>query len=428
MNKLIYLALAAACFSMAGCSNDDAPNVDRTTDDDWISEDGRVVIQLGGLDGANASSAITRSPILDNGSNFFYTSPTPEGTYNTMGIYVLAPQGDWSTGGNEAMLLNNIEGIGINSSKTTAFGAINDDVKKISLRTVNETKWGGVYYYPMVSKYNYTFYGYAPYQSDDNNKVTPTKHQITFNNFDGSQDIMYATAIAPTVSTGAIWINSSYEENPTNLNGYNAKYIRQLKYHKELNDAATEAGKVQKEGNHPWVPNLEFTHKLTWLKFAVVAAREQSIADKNAATELKVKNIKILNHGNTATLDILTGALSFSGTETLSMKKYEDGEYTDADATGEYNPEATESTVRGYLLVNPSATYKVQLTVVPKSNEAGVTPPEQTFDVELKLSDGSFQPGKSYLIKLGIYAMQEVEATASVIAWGDDTIVEFPVE
>ncbi|MGN0310916.1 MAG: hypothetical protein ACI4C3_10110, partial [Bacteroides sp.] len=46
MNKLIYLALAAACFSMAGCSNDDAPNVDRTTDDDWISEDGRVVIQL----------------------------------------------------------------------------------------------------------------------------------------------------------------------------------------------------------------------------------------------------------------------------------------------------------------------------------------------------------------------------------------------
>ena len=72
MNKLIYIALAAACFSMAGCSNDDSPNVDRTTDDDWISEDGRVVIQLGGLDGANANTTITRSPILDDGSNFFY--------------------------------------------------------------------------------------------------------------------------------------------------------------------------------------------------------------------------------------------------------------------------------------------------------------------------------------------------------------------
>ncbi|MGN0310379.1 MAG: hypothetical protein ACI4C3_07340 [Bacteroides sp.] len=380
------------------------------------------------MDGANASPAITRSPILDDGSNFFYNESSIPEDANTMGIYVLAPQGEWATGGDEAMLLNNIEGIGTKTSKTTDEGAIDNDVKKISLKTVGKSQWGGVYYYPMVTKYNYTFYGYAPYQSTTGT-VSTTNTKVTFNNFDGSQDIMYATASAPTVAAEAIWINSSYEENTTELHGYNAKYIRQLKYHKELNDAANTKGKTPKEGNHPWVPNLEFAHKLTWLKFAVVAATEQSAADKIEAKKLKVKDIKILNHGNTATLDILDGTLSFSGTETLEMKNASEGTFTDDKATGIYQPEdPTNPTIRGYLLVNPSDTYKVQLTVEPEENAAGVTPPSQTFNIDLKIAGGSFEAGKSYLIKLGIYAMQEVEATASVIAWGNDTIVEFPVE
>lgn len=431
MNKLIYIALAAACFSMAGCSNDDSPNVDRTTDDDWISEDGRVVIQLGGLDGANAHTAITRSPILDDGSNFFYNDPETEDNPNTMGIYVLAPQNVWSTGGAEALLLNNVQGIGTKVQKGINEGAVSDNLNKISLKTAGASSWGGVYYYPMVTKYNYTFYGYAPYQSGTGT-VSTTNTKVTFNNFDGSQDIMYASATAPTVNPNTIWINSSYDENTETLNGYNAKYIRQLKYHYELNSDNTGLSnhhQTAKEGNHPWVPNLHFAHKLAWLKFAVVVASEQSQADKTAAQTLKVKDIKILDHGNKASLDILSGVLTFSGSETLQMKNCTGDSFSDTDATGEYQPEnAPTPTVRGYLLVNPAATYKVQLTVVPPENAAGVTPPQQTFDIELKLAEGSFEAGKSYLIKLGIYAMQEVEATASVTPWGDDTVVEFPVE
>ena len=229
-----------------------------------------------------------------------------------------------------------------------------------------------------------------------------------------------------------IWINNRYEENTSPLNGYNAKYIRQLKYHYELNEdegALTAAGKTKKTTPHPWVPNLEFKHKLAWLKFAVVVASEQSQADKTEAQRLTVKDIKILDHGNKASLDILSGVLTFSGSETLKMKNCAGDSFSDDDAVGEYSPEDMSTpTVRGYLLVNPAATYKVQLTVVPPRNDAGVTPPQQTFDIELKLANGSFEAGKSYLIKLGIYAMQEVEATASVTQWGEHTIVEFPVE
>lgn len=431
MNKLIFTALAAACFSIAGCSNDNSPNVDRTTDDDWISEDGRIVIQLGGLDGANANTAVTRSPILDDGSNFFYNDPATADNPNTMGIYVLAPQNNWSAGGAEALLLNNVQGIGTQVPKGISDGAVAENLNKISLKTAGASSWGGVYYYPMVTKYNYSFYGYAPYQNGTGT-VSTTNTKVTFNNFDGSQDIMYASASAPTVASGNIWINSNYDENTESLNGYNAKYIRQLKYHYELNNnsvSLSSHSKTAKEGNHPWVPNLHFAHKLTWLKFAVVVATEQSSADKIEAEKLKVKNIKILNHGNKASLDILSGELAFSGSETLQMKNCTGDVYSDVDATGEYQPEnGTGPTVRGYLLVNPAATYKVQLTVVPPPNPAGVTPPEQTFDIDLKLADDSFKAGKSYLIKLGIYAMQEVEATASVTPWGEDTVVEFPVE
>ena len=430
MNKLIYIALAAACFSMAGCSNDDSPNVDRTTDDDWISEDGRVVIQLGGLDGANANTTITRSPILDDGSNFFYDEASIPENANTMGIFALAPQANWGSATDYPLLLNNIEAVGTTTTKNMNEGAQEDGLKKIKLKATQGTSWGGIYYYPMVTKFNYSFYGYAPFQAGQ--LVSNGNSVINFNSFDGSQDIIYAKAVAAQVAANEIWINDSYEENPSPLNGYNAKYIRKLKYHYELNEdegALTAAGKTKKTTPHPWVPNLEFKHKLAWLKFAVVVASEQSQDDKNEAKKLTVKDIKILDHGNKASLDILSGVLTFSGSETLKMKNCAGDSFSDDDAGGEYNPENDPSpTVRGYLLVNPAATYKVQLTVVPPPNAAGVTPPQQTFDIELKLADGSFEAGKSYLIKLGIYAMQEVEATASVTRWGEDTVVEFPVE
>ena len=61
MNKLIYIALAAACFSMAGCSNDDAPSIPQTSPDDFESADGQLVIQLGAESSAQAT--ITRSVI-----------------------------------------------------------------------------------------------------------------------------------------------------------------------------------------------------------------------------------------------------------------------------------------------------------------------------------------------------------------------------
>ena len=60
MKQLLYIAFAAACFSMAGCSNAE-PSMPVTTENDFESADGQLVIQLGALNVPQA--AITRTPI-----------------------------------------------------------------------------------------------------------------------------------------------------------------------------------------------------------------------------------------------------------------------------------------------------------------------------------------------------------------------------
>ena len=58
----LWLCLAAALLATS-CSNDDEPVVENppvVTDDDWISPDGQVVVQLGGYAPAMANTTVTR--------------------------------------------------------------------------------------------------------------------------------------------------------------------------------------------------------------------------------------------------------------------------------------------------------------------------------------------------------------------------------
>lgn len=447
------------------------------TDNDFENPDGQLIIQLGGYDGASANATVTRSPILDDGSNFYYDlTKTFTGTANTLGIYALTDTpSEWSTNTTNfeesGALLNNIRAIATQNKIGEADGANvtgADELNKISLikpdiKTATNTDFGGVYYYPMLSKKNYTFYGYAPYQ--ENEEVTATKSTITIKgekktidgqeNTDlrGSEDIMFCKAVAPTITTGSIYINSALELNPAALNGYNAKYIRQLKYHKELNTSADKT-------NYPWVPNLKFEHQMVWLKFSVVAAKAQSKEDKkNAHDKLTVSDITLLNQPTSATIDIKNFGvtkdyMTFEGSQSLKMLAATkvDGSYTFTDAepttaqnsyAPEYNCTGSDQnswsdvdnpTIVGYLLVKPADTYDLQLTVTPKATDSGVQPAKQTFTITVTnpnkdAADATaFAKGKSYNVRLGIYALQEVEATAQLTEWGNDVVIDIPVE
>lgn len=465
MKKNIWIWALAATTLMTACSQDNEPMPETTppvTDNDFEAPDGQLIIQLGGYDDASANAVVTRSPILDNGSNFFYDlNQTITGTLNTLGIFALTDTPtEWSATADipfedQGVLLNNVQAI----ATTTKIGV--DDgadvtganlVNKISLKKSSATgtgsgDFGGVYYYPMLSHKNYTFYGYAPFQ--EGQTVSSEKTTVVFNNLKGSEDIMFCKASAATIGVDNIYINSAKATNKDVLEGYNAKYIRQLKYHKELNTP------TDKE-NYSWIPNLKFKHEMVWLKFSVIAAKEQSKQDKyNAKENLAVSDIKLLEQPQSVSINIVEYGktpqgtyLTATGTQSLSMLNVTstgtapdfDYTYTDDTASGTYAPEYNDTgeesawtdvdspKIIGYLLVPPTTTsYKLQLTVTPAKKD-GVTPDKQTFTIDVKNGATGFEKGKSYNIRLGIYALQEVEATAELTPWGEDEVVDIPVE
>ena len=242
MKKNLWILAAALC--MTACSqNEDIVIEQPVTDSDFESPDGRLIIQLGGIESRiGASVGVTRAP-LDK----LYDDT--DGATTQLGIFALATNdatnntaitdanrtAAWGDTDNYGILLNNVQ------AAVTAWpqqggtdekpdGLENDKAQKITLYKDNAAN--GVYYYPMQKKYDYTFYGYAPYQADQT--ISAAKPEISFTEFDGSQDIIWKNAAAAPIAPGSIYLKDGVT-NDTELTGYNARYIRQLKYHFELN-------------------------------------------------------------------------------------------------------------------------------------------------------------------------------------------------
>lgn len=414
MKKNIWIWALAAIFVAACSSNDDPIQEQPVTDNDWISPDGQVVIQLGGGESkASASTTVTRAPITN--VNF---------TGTNVGVFALAinPGTDvnatsWATP--EGALLSNIQGVIQEKDKPTD-GSVTD-AKKISLYRSEAS--GAVYYYPMDNKYDYSFYGYAPYQSSAN--VTANTATVTIP-FDGSQDIMWNKSAATTIPVGGIRLDSENQDrNTSELTGYKAKYIRQLKYNFEI-DSET----IYKQ----WVPNINFGHQLTQFTFQVVAAKKQSAEDKANAQKLKVKNIKIKGHGKTATLNVLNGEITWSGNEDLAMLDIT----SNLAAAGEFAPSIAEDggDKVGYLMAKPTTTsgtatpFDLEVTVIaPTDGGQTSIPATQTITIPLNKANG-FDKGIIYNVQIGIYAMQEVMVDATLTEWTefDGGNIEAPVE
>lgn len=429
MKKNIWIWALVATTLMTACSKNDDPVVEepekQVTEDDWVSPDGQVVIQLGGGD-YNASAnvgTVTRAPL---------TNSTFANGKTTVGIYAASTTGAWNTTGN--LLLENRKALVTPEERNEADGA---DVShtstgtpavtapyKISLYDKVGTAAGCVEYYPMQATKNFTFYGYGPYLDSNTATTTANGATVTFKGFNGSQDIIWNKAEAKTIAAGAIYEKSG---TPTTaaINGYNAKYIRMLKFHRELNSQNTLE-------NYPWVPNICFTHQLTQLQFYVVPAEKQSTADKTAAGNMRVRNITIKAQG-TPTLNILDGTLTASGTTAdLKMMGIDaSSNFTDDVSIDDLQPDANGK-VAGYLMLIPANSYQLELTVVPPlaGSATGELDETNAQTVTLTLSNGNdgFVAGSSYNIKIGIYAMQQVEADASLTEWTDKGNVNIDVE
>lgn len=414
MKKNIWLWALAGLFMVSCSSNDDEPNIEKpVTEDDWEGPNGQVVIQLGGGEStATANTTVTRAPITEN--TFIGTN---------VGVFALAttpnadtPATDWSTP--EGALLSNVQGT--ISAQTNTEGS-ETGAKKISLHKDGAS--GAVYYYPMDNKYDYTFYGYAPFQ--ENATVTASQATVQFS-FDGSQDIMWNKAVAPQIPEGSIYIDEdTNEKNSTVITGYKAKYIRQLKYNHDIIINHSKQGE-----DYKWVPNIEFSHLLTQFTFQVVAAKKQSEADKEKVQNMRVKDIKIKNHGSKATLNIISGVLTWTGSEEIKMLEID----SDKIATESFPPstDTNGGDKVGYLMAKPTdGTTPLELEVTieaPTATSGTAIPATQTVPVFIN-TEGGFKRGIIYNVQIGIYAMQEVQADATLTEWEEfGGSIEAPVE
>lgn len=371
MKKSLFLAMAAVAL-LAGCSKDDGGIISNggNENEGGDNENTPVQIQLG-TDLVTSNTTQTRTAIT-------------QWNNTTVGILGLAKNptgiGSWDISTqNATCALPNVEGT-IASGNTQAAIAFT----------------GGPYYYPLDNSINYSFYGYHPYvaTAETGNTIAATNDVVTvnYNNFNGSQDILWgcvkATSKQGTADTG------------TTYDGFNARYFRK-----------TDAKNT--------TPDITFNHQLVQLKFYIIKGEED-------VTDLHVSSIKVINMPSAVTM-------------TVADKNTEanEGKIAITAGTNEYmlsigngtNPAAaidvataTTAQLMGDCIMLPAEAAvdgkfkaKVQLTL-PNSNtmESEITIAPPTTGVT-----PAFTAGYSYNINLTINGLKEIEVTATLAEWKD---------
>lgn len=450
MKKNLWI-WAIAALSMAACTSEDAPTPEQiVTENDWISPDGRVVVQLGAE--STPAAVISRAPI--EGDNIT--------ALENLGIFAVnrgatINENDFEKWPDfiDNILLKNVKAMG--TEKEPLDKEVNLG-RRLSLYDTKATTSGAVYYYPIQGSQNYDFYGYQPRVDGTNIILSQGKIGVIID-LNGDVDLITGEAPAanPVNETDLYVTEATAEVVATKgtggeLNGYNAKYVRKVKYHNWIVDESIKlsANQIDESEKKPFIPNISFKHRLTKLNFQIITAEEQTGGgsqneeeetggDRTEATNLKVNTIKLTNVYNTATLSIEPDMpITFAHPTELEMIKdntentniWNNDNITPQAYKNDENPEYISA---GYLMVPATSEisdyqnnpYTITLNV--ESSDTNGVP--QTQAITLSLADQKFEAGKSYNIRIALYALQKVYVDAELAPWDENTPpVYIPVE
>lgn len=445
MKKNLWI-WAIAALSMAACTSEDVPTTEQiVTENDWISPDGRVVVQLGAE--STPAAVISRAPI--EGDEITALEDLGIFAINRDEAITTEEFGDWPNT-IDNVLLKNVKAKGTDIEpldNVVNFG------KRLSLYKTNDSESGAVYYYPIQGNQNYNFYGYQP-RTGAAVVLNSGKPQVTIT-LDGDVDLITGEApAAPTVNETDLYVTEATAEATATkgtggeLNGYNAKYVRKVKFHNWIIDESQNKGTnaIATSEKKPFIPNISFEHRLTKLNFQIITAKEQTGGgnqnestetggDRQEATTLRVNTIKLTNVNRAAALSIEpTMPITFSDRGELAMIENETAtNIWEGDDIIPQNYEITDYASAGYLMVPATdeiadyATYPYSITLNVKSTDSAGVP--QTQAITLSLKDQTFEAGKSYNIRIALYALQKVYVSAELTPWDTNTDdVYIPVE
>lgn len=345
MNKK-YLFILGAAAMMASCSNNEV--VDQKEDVN-IPFDGKIEMS------ASSNISITQSRAVVNRWN-----NTP------IRVWGLDKSGTgWNTA-NGNLFSNYVDGI------------INNPDGKVQLGAA-----GDVYFYPLNSNVNFSFYSCSPIPTSpslSSNTATVT-YDIT-----GNKDVLWGEAIAEDISDG----KATYS-------GYNARYFRK--------GGAT--------------PVLKFKHLLTQLQLKGIGGNEGH-TENSTVWPVSIKNITV-NSSASASLMVAganKGTLVPSNTTISEIPVYFGDEpyITNVNIT-----EGTEIDAGTVMILPTDGSYTLNVTLAAMVNNVEKT---QTNEVTITYRNAEgeavpFEPGKAYKVKLTIYGLRVVALDATLEPWQD---------
>lgn len=346
MNKK-YLFILGAAAILAGCSNNDVVDQQEEVN---IPFDGAVSLNAG----SNISITQTRAVVSK-------WQDTP------IRVWGLDNAGSgWNTAsGNLFSPTNYVDG------KVASDG-------KVKLGGDND-----VYFYPLNSDVNFSFYACSPIPT--NPSLTSSSATVTYS-IAGNNDILWGEAIASDVTSDG-----------KNYSGYNARYFR-------------------KGGT---TPELKFKHLLTQLQLIGIGG-DEGLTENGKVWPVSIKNITVTSQA-TASLAIAgvnKGILTATGGNSEIPAYFGDNKYT-ASVALETKVEKDAGTVM--LLPATSGTYVLNVTLAATVNGQERT---QTNEVTITYKNAQdqispFEAGKAYKVKLTIYGLRVVDLEATLEDWKD---------
>ena len=445
MKRFSIIVLGALAMLMAGCSKD-AP-VSPPDENAWIKD---VNLPVPVLFGSSSLSATTKAddPGMIEGETLI------ERRVGVIGIDAdaetwrekpLNSNGTLYTLNKDALLLHKLV-------RTTTEGNIEFNPRE---------------YYPLVSDQNFNFYGYYPENLSSNLYLSTrtelpgssSGNQIVAINCDiGYQDILWA---GTTNDNKVFEYGTDDEGNPLTVTGYNAKYIRKIKYaqmdidaDETLSDAVKEEKKAELES---YMPQLKFKHCLSAARFYVQAKDDYAagtFVTEGGEKVLEVTGLTLKGIYNQGSL-IVAIRNNNTGDDVSEwegkMVKYGSAQPTDVNLT---NPDGTDITTvvpktatselgHGLMLIPGSAnktddngeTYYIEGEVkyniwttdeggnkIAEPNTLAVKFPikAKTTDENGNEIDNNFAAGKRYTFTVVFNSLEEVTIKTGLTPWVDN--------
>lgn len=346
MNKK-YLFILGAAAMMASCSNNEV--VDQKEDVN-IPFDGKIEMS------ASSNISITQSRAVVNKWN-----NTP------IRVWGLDKNGTgWNTANGNLFSPSNYVNGTVDSEGKVQLGAEGD-----------------VFFYPLNSDVNFSFYSCSPLPNSpslSSNSATVT-YDIT-----GNTDILWGEAIAEDVIAGGV-----------TYSGYNARYFR-------------------KGGT---TPTLKFKHLLTQLQLKGIGGSE-GYTENGTVWPVSIKDIKVVSPAKASMIVAGSGkgTLAASAADTDIPVYFGDDPYST-----KINIEEGVEKDAGTVMILPTAgSYTLKVTLAAMVNGVEKTQ-ENDVTITYKGKDGNeapFEEGKAYKVRLTIYGLRLVTFDPPILEpWQD---------